>query len=222
MRRHDLATIRPGASIRSGCGALSDAAQTRVRGWIDAGLPLVVARQTGGDKRVALGLALPPGDGKQKLSCHFDISDVSGIRGPLSILECLSHLPGETVRPLTELAAALESEGMMAGVYGSVSWEILSGLSYRTSESDIDLICDVTTTDQLSLLLSSLKSAQAGLSCRLDGEVRFPDGFAVAWRELEETRCSASAEVLVKGHTDVKLIPTRELLDQLREAVHEC
>jgi phosphoribosyl-dephospho-CoA transferase len=105
-----------------------------------------------------------------------------------------------------------------AGVFGSLAWEALSGENYRHAESDIDLIVDVETMAQFDAMLSALQQAAGQLSCRLDGEIRFPDGNAVAWREVAANRESPAAAVLVKGPQEVALQPLQSLLDSLTDA----
>ena len=104
------------------------------------------------------------------------------------------------------------------GVFGSLAWEVLSGEDYRHAESDIDLIIDVDTMAQLDAMLLALQLAASQLPCRLDGEIRLPDGSAVAWREFAANRDKPTAGVLVKGPREVALLPMQSLLASLDEA----
>jgi hypothetical protein len=118
-------------------------------------------------------------------------------------------------------ADRLAAAGVRVGVYGSLAWEALSAEIYRHLESDVDLICDVSSFAQADASVRLLAAAAARLPCRLDGEVRFPNGCAVAWRELAVAWGNADARVLVKGNAEVGLLSLSGMLEQLEEgALH--
>jgi len=220
MRRHDLVTLRPWAAWHSACTPAGSRLWWAAEQWIVRGLPLVVARQASDEAQVSLGLSLPLRHDRQRLAITVAPSAIAEVRPPLSITACLPQLPAEYAAPLRELArrAAACSAGL--GVFGSLAWESLSGEAYRHAASDIDLICDVATSEQLESILSALQEAAAALPCRLDGEIRFPDGNAVAWREVAGGLKAPAATVLAKGPHVVCLLPLQQLLDCLEEACH--
>lgn len=217
MRRHDLAYVSAEARPRFHCGAVDEALSSRVSAWIGAGRPLVVARQPAGCGDVLLGLTLPPGEGRQRIGCLVRREDVAQLRGPLGIGECVPRLTDEVALPLAALDRRLAAAGVRGGVYGSVAWEVLSGQAYRHAASDVDLICDVASVAQAAACLRMLADAAAELPCGLDGEVRFPDGAAVAWRELAAAWGRPDARVLVKGEVDVGLLPLSVMLKRFEE-----
>lgn len=225
MRRHDLAMVRAGASVRFLCGALDEALSARVAAWIAAGRPLVVARQLVGGSEALLGLTLPAAEGRRRVGCLVERADLLQVRRPLAIVECLHRLADDVAAPLAAplaaLAERLAAAGVSVGVYGSLAWEALSGEAYRHEESDVDLICDVASITQTGACLRLLADGVAALPCGLDGEVRFPDGCAVAWRELAAAWGKADARVLVKGGVDIGLLPLSVVLEQFEEdALH--
>ena len=67
-------------------------------------------------------------------------------------------------------------------------------------------------------MLALLHEAADELACRLDGEIRFPGGHAVAWQEIAAQRRQPAALVLVKGEHEVSLQPVQALLTTLEEA----
>jgi phosphoribosyl-dephospho-CoA transferase len=219
MRRHDLVYLRPDADFATACAASGDPNWLAARDWIAAGRPLVAARQPAGSERLLLGLSLPLARQRKRLSITVDRSAIAEIRPPLALGTCLSRLPVEHAEILRRLAAGATCCGAHLGVFGSLAWETLSGENYRHVESDIDLICDVATLAQCDTLLALLQRAASALPCRLDGEMRFPDGQAVAWQEVATQRRQPAALVLVKGEQDVALRPLQDLLATLEE---EC
>lgn len=217
MRRHDLAYLRPDAPFHFHCGATDTALAQRVSAWMQAKRPLVVARQGGNGHELLLGLTLPASEGRRRMGCIVAHQDVLQITQPLSITRCLHHLEAELAAPLAELAARLENQGVQIGVYGSLAWEVLSGERYRHAASDIDVICDVTSLEETEVTLAALGETATRLACGLDGEIRFPDGRAAAWKELRSAWSTTNAQVLVKGPAEVAMVPVASLLAQFEE-----
>jgi phosphoribosyl-dephospho-CoA transferase len=210
MRRHDLVYLRPEAPWSSPCAAAGSPLWRAARQWIAAGRPLVAARQSGGGS-VALGLTLPLAQDRQRLSILVEPAAIAHCRPPLAVADCASRLPAEQAAPLRELAGRALACSAALGVYGSLAWEALSGEAFRHGGSDIDVICDVATPAQFATLLAALHCAAERLPCRLDGEIRFPDGNAVAWREIAAHLNNPAAPVLVKGPREVGLYPLESL-----------
>ena len=219
MRRHDRVYLRPDAAFRFVCGAADAALNACVQDWIAAGRPLVAARQPAQGGAVLLGLALPLAQQRQRLGCLVDASALLRVHAPLAISDCLHCLPAAYAAPLKALEQGVRAQGARVGVYGSLAWEAVSGEAYRHADSDIDLICDVGSQAQYRSCLGLLTQAAQVLPCRLDGEIRFPDGNAVAWRELLNA-AGAATELLVKGEEAVGLLSLGALLESL--AMEEC
>ncbi|UCV22783.1 malonate decarboxylase holo-[acyl-carrier-protein] synthase [Ferribacterium limneticum] len=218
MRRHDLVYLDRDAAFETPCAATGDSWWQAARDWIAAGRPLVAARQPGGGGPLLLGLSLPLKQQRKRLTIHVDRQAVAGIDAPLAIARCCSRLPAAEADVLCRLAERAAACSARLGVFGSLAWETLSGEDYRHADSDIDLICDVATLEQLDTMLAALQLAAGELRCRLDGELRFPDGDAVAWREFAAHRENPTAQVLVKGPHEVGLRPVQSLLVSLDEA----
>lgn len=218
MRRHDLVYLDRDAAFETPCAATGDSAWQAARDWIAAGRPLVAARQPAGGGPLLLGLSLPLKQQRKRLTIHVDRRAAAGIDAPLAIARCCSRLAPADADVLRRLAGRATACSARLGVFGSLAWEVLSGEDYRHAESDIDLICDVETFPQFEAMLAALQQAANQLSCRLDGEMRFPDGNAVAWREVAAQRPHPAALVLVKGPHEVGLRPLPALLATLNEA----
>lgn len=217
MRRHDLAYVLPNANFRFQCGASNVALATQVSSWIGKGRPLVVARQTGQEHELLLGLTLPTSEGRQRIGCLVHRRDVSRISGPLALTACIHRLPPHIAPHLSALASRLADEDVEIGTYGSLAWEVLSQESYRHAASDVDVICDVATLAQAERALQALSEAAALIPCGLDGEIRFPNGAAVAWKELAAAWNKDNSQVLIKGLQDVALLPLASILAQFNE-----
>ncbi|NTV68794.1 MAG: malonate decarboxylase holo-[acyl-carrier-protein] synthase [Azonexaceae bacterium] len=218
MHRHDLVYLDRAAAFETPCAKVGDSLWQAAHDWIAAGRPLVAARQPADAGYLQLGLALPLKQLRKKLTIHVDPRSVVRTDGPLAIAHCCSHLAPVDAEVLRRLAGRAAACSARLGVFGSLAWEVLSSEDYRHAESDIDLICDVETLPQFDTMLVAIQQAAEQLSCRLDGEIRFPDGNAVAWREVAAQRPHPAALVLVKGPHEVGLRPLPALLATLNEA----
>ena len=217
LRRHDLAYLHADARVEFATRSLPEAAERWVSQWLADGRPLVVCRQrmreNGAESDVDLGICLPNHLGRQKLACRVRSAAVARVERPISVEQLNGVLQSEACSAMTRLASAAQRLGVSVGVYGSTAWECLSGASYRRSESDIDLICDVAQRDTLPAWLRALQRSAEDVDGRLDGEVRFPDGKAVAWRELSNAfQSSGAARVMFKGLRDVGFASLDSLL----------
>ena len=172
----------------------------------------MATRQTAPVGHIQLGLGLPLAQGRQRLSILVEASRIARVRPPLHAGQCLSRLPFGQALALSLLAGRIEASGARMGIYGSLAWEALSGEIYRHAGSDIDLICDVTDLMQYELVLEALQHTLEDFPGRLDGELRSPDGRAVAWQEILALGGAPGKTVLVKGEREVALLPLADWL----------
>jgi phosphoribosyl-dephospho-CoA transferase len=201
LRRHMLAYLDA-----EGWRVLLDAdwddmARACLRHWSAHDLPLVVARQRladgAGAHRLALGLSAPEQWGRRRLALQVAPARIARF-GEFPLLgEVLDELPAAARPVLHELDIALAGHGLRARAYGSAGWQRLSGLRHLHAGSDLDLWLGVATADAADQAVAALqRHAPAGL--RLDGELVFADGGAVAWREWQAWREGRCGALLVK------------------------
>jgi phosphoribosyl-dephospho-CoA transferase len=214
MMRHDLAWLSA-----AGWDAARAQAQPEHRSalvfWRRNGWPAVVRRRDAdaGADEVCLGIPLPP-----------DPATGRKIRIPLRlhhghIARCTAPLPLQP--PLPPHAASAASAAIIAAaaasklslrIYGSYAMQALTGLCYVTPASDIDLLFYPTSVPQLEAGLALLATHAERLP--LDGEIIFPDGSAVSWKEWLQAGASRSM-VLVKDSHAVRLQQPAVLLAML-------
>ncbi len=183
-----------------------DAARSCLAAWRRGRLPLVVARQDGVSAgRVRLGLPAPPAHGRQRLalaaSCGELLDAGDAFPEPEKIASLLPDCAQASWRALAGELAPLA----LARVFGSYGWEHLSGLSYVHPDSDVDLLLrvdDVAAADAVAALLACAPLALP----RLDGEIAFADGSAIAWREWRQWRAGNARGMLVKGIAGVRIV----------------
>ena len=199
LPRHTLVWLRAGAPWV----ALSGASERRVRAWLCARLPAVVARRQGDEPEnfLRLGVALPASEGKQRLCFSAPFSLIETHRGPLSLPEVSESCPGNWKDALRHLIAVTRAIALEPCVYGSFAWQALTGERYVSPNSDIDLLWRPRDAAQVDALIATMVRWEQVTCRRADGEVLLANGDAVCWREL----ASGSSRILVKSDASVAL-----------------
>ena len=154
-----------------------------------------------------MGVALPPAEGKQRLSIAVSAASVARWRPPLSLREVMGCSPADWRHALELLLTLAEEIGLEPLVYGSFAWHALTGEKYITAESDLDLIWRPQTSAELASLLAALPRWENSTGRCADGEVLLPSGAGVCWREL----AGVTSRVLVKSHSTAELRPRAEI-----------
>lgn len=184
--------------------------------WRREEWPVVVRRQDPGadaGREACVGLSLPPDahGRKQRIGWRVALSHVARGSAPPSLKAVRPALPPPW-RPgfatLEELAVGLDLR-----VYGSLAWQALTLLPSVMPASDIDILFRPVSRNQLHAGLALLSGPEHGLP--LDGEVMFPSGDAVAWKEWQNA-ATANARVLVKSIAEVRMADPADLLALLK------
>jgi len=187
--------------------------------WQDNDWPLVARRRDAGqasgesNRSLSLGLPLPPDPDsgvKVRIALQVPAATVARATDPLPLKDVLPALPDAWRAAMTALID--ESVGLHLRVFGSTALQALTGLPYIGPASDIDLLFYPQTAQQLRAGLALLARHSAALP--LDGEIVFPRGEAVAWKEWRAAQDS-HARVLVKEIDTVRLVPPNLLLATL-------
>jgi phosphoribosyl-dephospho-CoA transferase len=186
--------------------------------WSARGWPLVVRRPDDGetscsDGRIAVGLPLPPALGKGRLKFAFTRDGVGAHAPALALDDVVLALETAWQRALAPLARDAARAGITLRVFGSAAWQTQTGLAYLHEQSDIDLLVEPADTGALDAAIALFERFERRASIRLDGEIVFPGGDAVAWREWN---CVKSDErVLAKSLTRVALVAKKSLAERL-------
>jgi phosphoribosyl-dephospho-CoA transferase len=221
--RHDLVWL----SDHGWQAALNSAAphcRYAIKLWQQAEWPAIVRRADTGtlDDEVCLGIALPPdpADGsKKRIPLRAPVSDITKTTSPLCIDAAIAAAPAAWRAGLAALQQQAQKRDLSLRIYGSLALQTLTKQRYITAASDIDLLLIPATSGQLFAGLDLLASHAAVLP--LDGEIVFPSGQAVAWKEWRNaTSASSDMRVLVKGKQSVSLQNTAALLSTLAD--HSC
>lgn len=220
LARHDLVWLTSRGWQRVHAHAQLEAVEA-LDAWRDAGWPAVVRRAEVdlAPGEVAIGFALPPRaaeGGKLRVGCRVELADIARRTRSLPLVGALDAVPVAWRAGLAALERQAADAGLGLAVYGSVALEALTGQRYLTPTSDIDLLLRPLNRAQLMAGLDLLVKHAALLP--LDGEVVFPDGRAVAWKELRAVLDGApGTRVLAKELERVMLVAPEELIATLEE-----
>lgn len=179
--------------------------------WKREGWPVVVRRHEAGTApdTVSLGLALPPDATgfKHRIALKANSTDIERSAPALPLSDAAAAAPSHW-RPAL---GALSASGIPLRAYGSLALQAITGHSYLTDSSDIDLLFHPRDRNMFDHGLALIGRHAAHLP--LDGEIVFPSGDAVAWKEW-----AGAERVLVKHAGGVRLAPVAQLLATLEAA----
>lgn len=192
-------------------------AQTILQHWHAHRLPLVACSQRAHHTpaTVSLGLPAPTRWGRRKLALEV-LPQAVEHTGLFPALELVAQ------RHFTEPGAAQVLAHLLAlqvplQVYGSFGWQHLTSLDYVRPTSDLDLRAQVPDHASARAAARALHALQ--LPLRVDGELAFPDGSAIAWREYLQWLDGKVDRVLVKTRMGIQLA---DLAGQANAEVAAC
>ncbi len=208
-RRHDLLHVAPDvwASALVHCPSLADL--PLLGAWADRGWPVIVRRRAEAEDPdlVPVGVPLPPAAGKRRVALLLPPEGVLQCSSP-PLLRAAARVADRGWRStIVSLLALGARTGVEPSVFGSLLWQHLTGLTYLSPHSDLDVLWQVPGGFDVLSLVFSIAEIQRAAPLRIDGEVIFPDGTAVNWRELWNARRTADrATVLAKTMEGVRLL----------------
>jgi len=202
LQRHRLVHVRS-AAWRAWLATRSDLAnEPLLSGWVDRGWPLIVRRPVPGEGGgLPLGLPLPPSAGKRRIALQMAAGDIVATTPLPTLAECVDTAPAAWQPSLWQLATHARAYGVEARVFGSLAWQRLTGLTYLSSNSDLDIVWTLPDRNRISWFLSDLADIDSLAPVRIDGELLRADGAGVNWRELH----SGAPELVLKTANEVIL-----------------
>jgi len=191
-------------------------AQTIFSHWRSYQLPLVVCRQRAETQsnHVCMGLPSPQQWSRRRVALTVCLDHLTAHAGFPTLAQVVQT--NHWVSAVIELSDAIANLGAKAHVYGSHGWQWLTGLTYLHEASDLDLSLSVNSWEMASQLVHCL--VNTSIHCRVDGEIVFPQGQAIAWRELYQLIQGKTSHVMMKDRHSLKLLSQEELIHLCSEA----
>lgn len=218
LQRHDMVTLAPAraAEVAAQCAETED--RDAIAHWIAAKWPMVVRMQPPGARatgRLAVGAPLPPSQGRRRLALCVDAEQIAGVAPPPRLDDIVEALPSGLREALRELGLRVAAAGVALRVFGSMAWQALTGVSYLTATSDLDVLWTPAGQRELDDGVALLAAWQAASRVPLDGEIVFGTR-AVSLREWQKAQ--PGAHLLVKNLHGVALCTRSELIRSLAAA----
>ncbi|MBE7201808.1 MAG: malonate decarboxylase holo-[acyl-carrier-protein] synthase [Parafilimonas terrae] len=213
FRRHDLVRVDPAAWAAWLDTRRDLAGLPHLAGWAEAGCPLIVRRRVPGETGdgIPLGLPMPPADGKRRIGLALPATGLTPLAAP-DLAEVSDHAPAAW-RPTIDVLLALgRTHSLAPRPFGSLLWQAVTGLTYLSKTSDLDLLWACPQRVPTSLL-AGLDAIAADAPMRIDGEILLPDGTGLHWRELHAAPEEGS--ILAKGRDGVTLRPVTSLRERV-------
>lgn len=207
LHRHQLARLTEAGWAHALEGDWDETARACLSHWAAQGLPLVVTRQcaqAAARGTIALGLPAPTRWERRRLALQVARESVAYFDEFPAAWSLARLLPASVRAEWQRLCTSLVALGAAARVHGSYGWQHLTGLDHVRAGSDIDLSLSVADAAHADAVVGGLQSFRC-TRVRLDGELVFPHGAAVSWREWQAWRRGASRSVLVKRLDGVAL-----------------
>jgi phosphoribosyl-dephospho-CoA transferase len=200
LHRHQLARLTAEGWARINERQWDAVAAQCLAHWAAHRLPLVVTRQpprSDGPDAIAMGLPAPGRWERRRLALHVARADVLVFDEFPRADRVVKLLPAAARADWRSLCAGIAACGAVARVHGSFGWQHITGLDHVHPGSDIDVWVAVSDAEQADAVVAQLESV-ARARPRLDGEVVFDGGEAIAWREWASWRARRVRSVLVK------------------------
>jgi phosphoribosyl-dephospho-CoA transferase len=189
--------------------------------WQRRNWPAVVRRQDvdASLDEVCLGLPVPPDSAGVKTRIALRVKSADVVRSSAA-MELRAALPFSGAWHAGLTALCDEASALHLRVFGSLAMQALTGLQYVSPTSDVDLLFHPASRQALDDGVALLERHTRHVP--LDGEIVFPGGAAVSWKEWQMAM-RHPAKVMVKEFHTVRLTDTASLLATLdAQEVQRC
>ena len=216
LQRNTLVWLTPQAWTAVHARQWEAPVQDLLRYWQSCQFPWVVALQRPevAAAGVCLGLPAPQHWGRRRLATHVALDGIAR-HGQFPLLGEVARANLWGISAGSWLAQGADVASQVR-VYGSYGWQYMTGMPSVRTGSDLDLSVPVPDLPgalraldwlaQASEVPSQVRELSQPLTLRVDGEIVFADGRALAWRELQALRQGRVHEALVKDRHQLLLL----------------
>lgn len=220
VQRHDLLVLttegreRLCRNMRAG-GAPSRDLMAELFGGFP--IPAIVRRRAPCDQTgIGVGISFPVRENGQRLRFAAAVasSEIADMLSPYAIVERswdMSIPPLRALRAIKDLD--LTRPGNL-GVFGASALQVVTGMDYLHSRSDLDLIIRREGIDSLQRIDRELSALERDMEIAFDVEVILGNGGGVKLKEL----CSRQKTILVKSILSVEIVNKHTAIQSLLAA----
>lgn len=183
--------------------------------FAEAPLPGIVCRPTLplGAGEIQLGISFPFREDGARVRSAIVVAEhkIASFTDPFAVAcgaEALGAPLGDCLRALIVRAGV---RGVRLGVIGSAASEIVTGLAYTSTASDIDLVLATAPASALHQFAVDAAEIAAAHGIHVDAEVDLGDGCGVKLDEI----LSSSRTLLAKTLEDVRMLERSEVMAAL-------
>ena len=201
LRRHRFVWIAdPGDLFDRVAGETPQDDVAILRNWLGKGHPLIVRRPCVSEDRntLSVGLALPPDPVKRRLAFLLPISYIGKVVEPPPWTDCAAATSPKIATIVKSILSATEASELPLQTFGSYAWQYHTGLSYVTSNSDIDLLVPMKRRENWRRFRRSMTESQK-THHRVDLEIVLNGDASFNWREFG----APGTRLLFKGNHSV-------------------
>lgn len=170
-------------------------------------------------------LALPPSMGKRRIGVVAPVEAIVSSEAPPALAALRDAAPEAWRVTLDALDALARRHRVGCRAFGSLAWQALTGLTYLSAGSDLDVLFELPAgrpdagssgsaggREALAALLDGIAACDAAAPMRIDGELIRADGAGANWREWHAAR-GEHDEIVVKTAAEVVLMTPRAFLE---------
>lgn len=163
-------------------------------GWLDAGV----------------SFPLRDGNGRRKFSIRVPLGEIWGVQTPWELTD-YSRLPDGKIKDALQFVKDRKRPAIRLGSFGSAALQIATELPYLDDASDVDLVIEGGSRDDVDEFRKTLLLAFEKYGISFDVELRINNEYYVKLQEL----FAGTGTVLAKSEYDVKLVEIQEIWDKL-------
>jgi phosphoribosyl-dephospho-CoA transferase len=220
--RHNLVWIND-AGWEAASANAREADRAVLAWWRAQDWPAVVRRTDPGTPQgeQCLGVAAPPCQDtgrKVRVALRVHATHVVRVEPPVPLAAVIDSAPAAWQSGLAALTRETTALGLALRVYGSLAMQAITGQPYLTAASDIDLLIQPRDGRSLQETIALLTHYAAVLP--LDGELLFPSGHAVSWKEWVRAGQDARGTRVLAKHADAVSLMDAVTLRQTLEPAH--
>lgn len=216
LKRHDFVWLTPAARERIATEISHSDSTKALRmacAFLATEIPGIVRRSAPCDIGIGLGISFPIRCEGSRLRFATSVTrdEISTVVSPCQVIELPFEARLKPLQALEQVKQSLPGLAGKLGIYGATALQMLTGLAYLHDGSDLDLVIDGGTPEELFETHRILSAIAESTGVNIDAEVILDGIHGMKLKEL----VSAQKTVLAKTLHSVELMCRRDVLQSL-------